>query len=80
MRARVRKRSPGAKAFLEIAEAPAWLLERIAMVPNGGRTERVTEPPKWKPGERNSTLTSLAGTMQRRGLSREAIEPALLEE
>jgi hypothetical protein len=70
----------GAKAFLNIAEAPTWLLERIAMVPNAGRAETEAEPTKWKTGERNTTLTSLAGTMRRRGLSREATEAALLEE
>src|SRR6202040_4305881 len=35
---------------------------------------------KWVEGQRNNNLTSLAGTMRRRGMSREAIEAALLEE
>jgi len=37
-------------------------------------TDRIPE------GRRNETLTSLAGSMRRRGMSREAIEAALLEE
>jgi hypothetical protein len=35
---------------------------------------------KWGPGARNNNLVSLGGTMRKRGMSREAIEAALLEE
>ncbi len=61
----------------EIAPAPTWLVELA--------TKRITKAqhtaPERQPipeGQRNSTLTSLAGTMRRRGMSQEAIEAALL--
>ena len=62
-----------------IAEAPPWMLERLA------QTKSVTETPgtNGEPiaeGGRNAALASLAGTMRRRGISPEAIEAALLLE
>jgi hypothetical protein len=70
----------GAKAFLNIAEIPAWLKEFITATPKGTPLALPGDGEKWEPGERNSQLVSVAGTMRRRGLSREAIEAALLEE
>ncbi|MEK7750865.1 MAG: bifunctional DNA primase/polymerase [Acidobacteriota bacterium] len=70
----------GPKALLNPADVPAWLVERIGVALNGRRAEAAVEGDKWAPGERNSRLTSLGGTMRRRGMSREAIEAALLAE
>jgi hypothetical protein len=59
---------------------PAWLLAELTApeARPAGNGEPSHEPiPQ---GQRNSTLTSLAGTMRRRGLSQKAIEAALLEE
>jgi hypothetical protein len=59
-----------------LAEAPAWVLGSTkpatgATLPKGGRIPE---------GSRNSTLTSLAGMMRRRGMTECAIASALLEE
>lgn len=57
-----------------IAPAPRWLLDLAgpagAAQPDGSIVA----------GERNATLTSLAGSMRRRGMTPEAIEAALLAE
>jgi hypothetical protein len=62
------------------AALPAWLREKLTapapQPPADGEPSREPIPQ----GQRNSTLTSLAGTMRRRGLSQKAIEAALLEE
>ena len=61
---------------LPVPPCPAWLLNLISQ----------QRPPKRKAqgfipeGERNSTLTSLGGSMRKRDASNEAIEAALLEE
>jgi putative DNA primase/helicase len=72
----------GAKALLNPADAPAWLLEYIAAARDGSRPESKPAPGSEKvpKGKRNAHLASLAGTMRKRGMSREAIEAALLEE
>jgi hypothetical protein len=71
----------GHKALLHPAEVPAWLLEHIGTERNGGAREEPAETAeKWAPGERNNRLASLAGTMRRRDMAREAIEAALLAE
>jgi putative DNA primase/helicase len=62
--------------------APEWLLESIAQTQAsqavcGTLREKDHAVPD---GERNATLTSFAGTMQRRGMSSDAIEAALLAE
>jgi Bifunctional DNA primase/polymerase, N-terminal/Primase C terminal 1 (PriCT-1) len=65
-----------------LAPMPAWLLtlvmasQRVHAAANGQDKvgEAITE------GQRNTTLTSLAGTMRRRGFSEQAILVALLEE
>jgi len=63
----------------EPATLPDWLLRAIRdqqgpkYIPSGGAA-RIHE------GERNTTLTSLAGSMRRRGMAPEAIEAGLLAE
>jgi putative DNA primase/helicase len=71
-----------AKALLNPAPAPEWLLKRIAAARNGisARTENGAAGAKLGQGERNNGLTSLAGTMRRPGMSLQAITAALLEE
>ncbi|MEE8176559.1 MAG: primase C-terminal domain-containing protein, partial [Acidobacteriota bacterium] len=71
----------GAKALLNPANVPPWLLERIAAARNRARVEsEKADSEKWGEGQRNNRLMSVAGTMRRRGLSQEAIEAALLAE
>ena len=70
----------GAKALLNLAAVPTWLLERISAARNGTRADSPADSEKWVPGERNNQLASVAGTMRHRGMSREAIEAALVEE
>lgn len=65
-----------------VAEAPEWLL---ALVTNPGDGEEGHEPADALPdtipkGQRNNMLTSLAGSMRRRGASNEAIQAALQAE
>lgn len=61
-----------------LTDAPEWLLQLMERKPHGKTAppveEYITE------GARNSTLTSLAGTMRRRGMSPEAIFAALMAE
>jgi hypothetical protein len=72
----------GAKALLNPAAPPAWLLEYIAATRNGARAESnsASGPEKIPKGKRNDHLASLGGTMRKRGMSREAIDAALLTE
>jgi putative DNA primase/helicase len=62
----------------QIADAPEWFLRllRESQRPraNGSAAIGATIPE----GQRNDTLTSLAGTMRRRGMGAEEIEAALL--
>lgn len=61
-----------------IAPLPHWLRE---LIENSGSSRRATDTEGTIPeGSRNATLASLAGSMRRRGMSREAIEAALLVE
>jgi hypothetical protein len=69
----------GAKALLNPVAAPAWLLERLT-VPAPRPAAGGDGWEKWGEGERNAGLTSLAGSMRRRGMSQSAIAAALLEE
>jgi hypothetical protein len=66
---------------IEAAPAPAWLVEQLRAEGRGRKGaaplaggEVIAE------GRRDDTLASLAGTMRRRGFSREAMEAALLVE
>jgi hypothetical protein len=62
-----------------IVDAPAWLLELVIKKPQPGTTStRILDG--IAAGTRNATLTSLAGTMRRRGMSAAAISAALLAE
>ncbi|MBZ5515127.1 MAG: bifunctional DNA primase/polymerase [Acidobacteriia bacterium] len=67
-----------------IAPAPHELLDFLAQGRNGDRIEQQSQVPTIDgpipEGQRDNTLTSLAGTMRRRGMSKEAILAALLEE
>jgi hypothetical protein len=70
----------GGKAFLNIADAPPWLLERIATGRQHMTANRPDNPSKVLAGGRNKSLTSWAGAMRRPGMSQEAIEAALMIE
>jgi hypothetical protein len=69
---------------IDPAPAPAWLLALMAPTANG-RPSKATakilaEGEPIREGGRNTTLTSLAGSMRRRGMSHAAILAALLAE
>ena len=70
----------GAKALLNVAPTPAWLVAEFAAVRKPKNRTPAAAGAKWGSGERNSRLTSLAGTMRRPGMTQAAIEAALLEE
>ncbi|TEB08631.1 hypothetical protein Psch_02197 [Pelotomaculum schinkii] len=61
-----------------LAEAPEWLLRLMEVKPKGNAAPPVDE--YIAEGSRNAVLTSLGGTMRRRGMSQEAIEAALMAE
>ena len=66
-----------------IAPAPQWLLERLAQTSAAGEpTARGAQRgiDVIPDGQRNQALMSLAGTMQRKGMTAAAIEAALLAE
>jgi len=62
------------------AQAPQWLLDLVA--PKRTAPKQRAEPVEEAiaEGGRNQTLTSLAGSMRRRGFTQESIEAALLTE
>ncbi|WP_275425910.1 DUF3987 domain-containing protein [Occallatibacter savannae] len=64
----------------EIAEAPEWLLNRLCEPSNLRVNEKTSFNDPIPEGTRNSTLTSLAGSMRNKGMSPLAMEVALLEE
>ncbi len=62
-----------------IAEPPSWLLEVFESASNS--TFKPSNPQNTiHPGNRNTTLTSIAGAMRRGGASPESIEAALITE
>lgn len=64
---------------VQLAPLPAWLLERFSL--SDAPPDLADPSPAGAPiqeGQRNSTLTSLAGTMRRRGMIQAEIEAALL--
>jgi hypothetical protein len=76
---------PGSSPWeLEPAIAPAWLLDQLRQDTRGSRGREHSIPQvdgdKICEGHRDDLLTSWAGSMRRRGFSREAIEAALLVE
>ena len=70
----------GEAALLSVAPVPDWLTSLFMSARNGAQRSPVLGNNKCPEGERNNHLTSLAGSMRRRGTSQEAIEAALLEE
>lgn len=60
------------------AEAPRWLIEKIIETQKKPPAAPISD--RILVGQRNETLTSLAGTMRRRGMSREGMIAALLAE
>jgi putative DNA primase/helicase len=61
---------------VDIAPLPGWLL---ALITKPDRPQANCEPePPIREGQRNAHLTSVAGTMRKRGLGEEAIRAALL--
>src|SRR5262249_28924094 len=74
-------RGPGE---IEPALAPRWLVDRLTAKDKKGHARKRRAPvlPEGEPipeGARNTTLTSVAGTMRRRGISVDAIFAALLQ-
>ncbi len=71
----------GERALLNVATTPPWLLAEFAAARNHKKQKpKNGKERQWPSGERNNQLTSIAGTMRRAGMSREAIEAALVEE
>jgi len=62
----------------KIVPAPTWLLD-LATKKKTRSKQSASESELIPEGERNSRLTSIAGSMRRNGMSQEAIEAALLE-
>ena len=65
----------------ELADWPKWLLDRIRnAAARPATTEQQSEPsaPIIPAGQRNQTLTSIAGAMRKKGLDADSIEAALL--
>lgn len=60
----------------EIAPAPIWLLDLVTKKRTRSQ-QTATDSQPIVEGQRNSALTSLAGTMRRRGMAQESIETAL---
>jgi putative DNA primase/helicase len=72
---------------VEAAPAPAWVIElmraddrRAGGASCPGRARALADGEVIRPPHRNTTLTSLAGTMRRRGFGENAIRAALLTE
>lgn len=63
-----------------IAEAPAWLLDKLRPEATNGNGQGFTVGDKIKDGERNTTLYRLARSMKAKGLSGDAILAALRAE
>ena len=70
------------EAIKNAPSIPAWLSERLLNRQDTKKrdVERAAVSDKWFPGERNNRMASLAGTMRRRGCSKEAINAALRHE
>ena len=67
--------SRGREAILSPTDPPGWLFQHR----NGSQHRvRSDDREQWTPGERNTRLTSLSGSMRRQRVSPEAIEAALI--
>jgi hypothetical protein len=64
----------------EITAAPEWLIDFVLSAQPNEHKPAAPVPDKIPEGQRNATLTSIAGTMQRRGMTPDAIEAALIVE
>lgn len=64
----------------ELTDAPGWLVDFVLSAQPNEHKPAAKIPDKIPEGQRNSTLASLAGSMQRRGSSPAAIEAALITE
>jgi hypothetical protein len=67
----------GAKLLLELAEVPDWLLSAMRPMGQPQTADATSDTAVWNEGERNSRLTSVAGSLRRRGCNAEQIEGAL---
>ena len=65
---------------IDLAPVPDWLAELLLRDPGEKRAAAPASDEIIPSGMRNTTLTSLAGTMRRRGMSEETICAALLSE
>lgn len=66
------------KTIEQPAPMPEWLDKRVHTGRRGGGNQNANPlPEKISEGARNSWMASIAGTMRRRGMSRQAIEAAL---
>lgn len=63
-----------------IAELPAWVIERLTLRPPTPVATAQARKQAVEKGSRTNTLASLAGTMNKRGMTLEAIQAALLAE
>jgi hypothetical protein len=63
---------------LELPEPPPWLMQEIEEGRRAARQRAGEAPERIPEGRRNDTLTSLAGSMRRRGMDAPEIAPALL--
>jgi hypothetical protein len=63
-----------------VADLPDWVIERLTVRPPMPTATAQASPQAVGKGSRTNMLVSLAGTMQKRGMSVEAIEAALLAE
>jgi putative DNA primase/helicase len=63
-----------------VADLPGWVIERLTVRPPIATATAQASSQAVGKGGRTNMLVSLAGTMQRRGMSLEAIEAALLAE
>ena len=63
-----------------VADLPGWVIERLTVRPPMSSATAQASPQAVGEGSRTNRLVSLAGTMQRRAMSLEAIEAALLAE
>ncbi|MEO6829441.1 MAG: bifunctional DNA primase/polymerase, partial [Acidobacteriaceae bacterium] len=62
-----------------LAEVPTWMLTKLSEAKPASAPQQMQDAAIGE-GGRNAALTSLAGTMRRRGMEPEAIEAALLKE